>query len=144
MLEEQELKAAMEALLFISGSPVSLDRLAGIFEEAPPEQLEAQLALLRQECETRGSGLMLVEVAGGYQLTTRPEHAGRIRKIKSTKGTTKHYPAALPTLKEFQELEESEEMTREAADRAVENIGFVLPPDRRELSPVSLPEVTEV
>ena len=215
MLEEQELKSAMEALLFISGSPVSLDRLAGIFEEASPEQLEAQLALLRQEGETRGSGLMLVEVAGGYQLTTRPEHSGWIRKLSSTKGPTKlSRPAletlaiisykqpitraemeairgvnvggivrnlmerrlvkivgkkdvpgkpmlygtsmeflnyfglkdlsALPTLKEFQELEESEEMTREAADRAVENIGFVLPPDRRELSPVSLPEVTEV
>jgi segregation and condensation protein B len=51
--------------------------------------------------------------------------------------------SALPTLKEFQELEESEEMTQEATDRAVENAGFVLPPDR-ELSPVSLPEVTEV
>jgi segregation and condensation protein B len=204
----------MEALLFISGSPVSLDRLGSIFEEASPEQLEAQLALLRQECETRGSGLMLVEVAGGYQLTTRPEYAGWIRKFKSSKGPTKlSRPAletlaiisykqpitrtemeairgvnvggivrnlmerrlvkivgkkdvpgkpmlygtsveflnyfglkdlsALPTLKEFQELEESEEMTQEATDRAVENAGFVLPPDR-ELSPVSLPEVTEV
>ncbi len=214
MLEEQELKSAMEALLFISGSPLSLDRLGSIFEEASPEQIEAQLAMLRQEGETRGSGLMLVEVAGGYQLTTRPEYAGWIRKFKSSKGPTKlsrpaletlaiisykqpitrmemeairgvnvggivrnlmerrlvkivgkkDVPgkpmlygtsmeflnyfglkdlAALPTLKEFQELEESEEITQEAADRAVENTGFVLPPDR-ELSPVSLPEVTEV
>jgi segregation and condensation protein B len=214
MLEEQELKSALEALLFISGSPVSLDRLGSIFEEASSEQIEAQLSVLRQECETRGSGLMLVEVAGGYQLTTRPEYAGWIRKFKTSKGPTKlSRPAletlaiisykqpitrteieairgvnvggivrnlmerrlvkivgkkdvpgkpmlygtsmeflnyfglkdlsALPTLKEFQELEESEEMIQETTDRAEENPGFVLPPDR-ELSPASLPEVTEV
>jgi segregation and condensation protein B len=203
----------MEALLFISGSPLPLDSLSSIFEEATKEQIEAQLEMLRQECDTRGSGLMLAEVAGGYQLTTRPEYAGWIRKFKSSKGPTKlSRPAletlaivsykqpitrmeveairgvnvggiirnlmerrlvkivgkkdvpgkpmlygtsmeflnyfglkdlsALPTLKEFQELEEGEEITEEATDRVAENSDFALPP-QRELGTVPFSEVTE-
>ncbi len=213
MLEDQELKSAIQALLFISGSPLTLDRLVSIFEEASQEQIEKQLEMLRQEYETPGSGLMLVEVAGGFQLTTRPEYAGWIRKFKSSKGPTKlSRPAletlaiisykqpitrmeieairgvnvggiirnlmerrlvkiagkkdvpgkpmlygtsleflnyfglkdlsALPTLREFQELEEGEKITEEATDRAVANADFDLPHER-ELGPVSLPEVTE-
>ena len=213
MLQDHELKSALEAVLFISGSPLSPDRLSSIFEEASKEQIEAQLGILRQECETRGSGLMLVEVAGGDQLTTRPEHAGWVRKISSTKGPTKlSRPAletlaiisykqpitrmeveairgvnvgglvrnlmerrlvkivgkkdvpgkpmlygttmeflnyfglkdlsALPTLREFQELEESEEMTDEGADAAAEDIDSGRPHDE-ELSTVSLPDVTK-
>src|SRR3989337_640879 len=89
MLQDHELKSALEAVLFISGSPLSPDRLSSIFEEASKEQIEAQIGMLREECETRGSGLMLVEVAGGYQLTTRPDYAGWIRKFKSSKGDRK-------------------------------------------------------
>jgi segregation and condensation protein B len=97
-LEDHQLKSAIEALVFVSGSPLSLDRLKGIFEEATAEQIEAQVRLLQQEYDDRGSGLMIAEVAGGYQLATRPEHFGWIRKFKTVRTTTRLSKPALETL----------------------------------------------
>jgi len=92
------LKSAIEALLFIAGSPLSVDRLKTLFEETPPEQIEAQLAQLRQDYEGRNAGIMLAEVAGGYQLATRPENASWIRKFRTVKASTKLSRPALETL----------------------------------------------
>ncbi len=98
ILEDQELKSAIEALLFISGSPLPVDKLKALFEGVPPEQIEAQLARLRQDYEERGSGIMLAEVAGGYQLVTRPENAAWIRKFRTAKASTRLSKPALETL----------------------------------------------
>ena len=97
-MEDQELKAAIEAILFIAGNPLSLDRFKGLFEEAAEEQIEAQLALLKQDYDGRDAGVMLAEVAGGYQLATRPEQAAWIRKFKSVKVSSKLSKPALETL----------------------------------------------
>jgi len=97
-LEEQELKGAIEALLFVSGSPLSTDRLKGIFDDTTKEQIEEQIAALRDEYEARGSCIMLAEVAGGHQLATRPEYHDWIRKFKSAKVSSRLSKAALETL----------------------------------------------
>jgi chromosome segregation and condensation protein ScpB len=64
-LDDQQLKSAIEALLFIAGNPVSAERLKGVFEDASREQIEAQLNTLRQEHDVRAAGIMLAEIAGG-------------------------------------------------------------------------------
>jgi segregation and condensation protein B len=92
------LKSAIEALLFVSGNPLSADRLKGIFEEATLEQIETQLQALSREYDGRSAGIMLAEVAGGYQFATRPEMASWIRKFKSVKVSTKLSKPALETL----------------------------------------------
>ncbi len=97
-LEDQELKSAIEALLFVSGTPLSTDKLKNVLEEATTEQIEAQLQALRQEYDDRGAGVMLAEVAGGHQFATRPENAAWIRKFKSVKVSTKLSKPALETL----------------------------------------------
>ncbi len=98
-LEDRQLKSAIEALLFVSGNPLSIDRLKGIFEaETTPEQVEEQIRALQREYIDRGSGLMLSEVAGGYQLATRPEHFGWIRKFKAVKVSSRLSKPALETL----------------------------------------------
>jgi segregation and condensation protein B len=98
ILEDHQLKSAIEALVFVSGNPLTLNRLAGIFEEATAEQIEAQVRQLQQEYIDRGSGLMLAEVAGGFQLATRPELFEWIRKFKTVKTTTRLSRPALETL----------------------------------------------
>jgi segregation and condensation protein B len=97
-LEDHQLKSAIEALIFSSGNPLSLDRLNSIFEEATAVQIEEQVRQLQQDYLDRGSGLMLAEVAGGYQLATRPEHFEWIRKFKTVKTTTRLSKPALETL----------------------------------------------
>ena len=96
--EHSELKSGIEAILFVAGYPLPVDRLKGIFEDATAEQIEEQLHALRQEYETRGSGIMLVEVAGGYQLVTRPENGAWIRKFRSVKVSSRLSRPALETL----------------------------------------------
>jgi segregation and condensation protein B len=97
-LEDQQLKSAIEALLFVANNPLSMDRFKGIFEEASPEQIETQIQALRHEYDERGAGIMLAEVAGGYQLATRPENVSWIRKFKSVKISAKLSKPALETL----------------------------------------------
>jgi segregation and condensation protein B len=97
-LEDRELKSALEAILFVSGGPLSADRLAGTFEETTRDQVEEQLRVLGREYEDRGSGIMLAEVAGGWQLVTRPENAAWIRKFRSVKISAKLSRPALETL----------------------------------------------
>lgn len=97
-MEDQELKSAVEALLFASGNPLSVDRLKGIFEDASTEQIEEQIAALRREYEERRSGVMIADVAGGYQVVTRPELAPWIRKFRTVKVSTRLSRPALETL----------------------------------------------
>jgi len=97
-LEDQQLKSAIEALLFIGGGPLSVERLKGIFEDASKEQLEAQLQTLKADYDARGAGVMLAEVANGYQLATCPEQASWVRKFKTVKVTTRLSRPALETL----------------------------------------------
>jgi segregation and condensation protein B len=97
-LEDQQLKSAIEALLFISGAPLTVDRLKGIFEDASKDQIEAQLQALKAEYEARGAGVMVAEVANGWQIATCAEQAPWVRKFKTVKVTTRLSRPALETL----------------------------------------------
>ncbi len=97
-MEDHQLKSAIEALLFVSNGPLSVDKFKGVFEEATREQIEAQLQTLVREYDDRNAGIMLAEVAGGYQLATRPENASWIRKFKAVKVSSKLSKPALETL----------------------------------------------
>jgi len=97
-LDDQQLKSAIEALLFIGGGPLSVERLKGIFEDTSKEQIEAQLQALKADYDGRGAGVMLAEVANGWQLATCPEQAPWVRKFKTVKVTTRLSRPALETL----------------------------------------------
>lgn len=97
-MDDQQLKAGIESLLFISGGPLSVDKLKGLFEESTSERIEAQLQSLQQEYIGRGAGIMIAEVAGGWQLATCPEHVGLIRKFKTVKQSTRLSKPALESL----------------------------------------------
>ncbi|MFA5073030.1 MAG: SMC-Scp complex subunit ScpB [Nitrospirota bacterium] len=96
--EDRELKSGIESLLFIAGNPLSLERLSGIFEHVSIEKIEAEIEHLKQDYEARYSGIMLTEVAGGYQLVTRPQNAEWIRKFISVKVSSRLSRPALETL----------------------------------------------
>ncbi|HET7319883.1 MAG TPA: SMC-Scp complex subunit ScpB [Nitrospirota bacterium] len=97
-MDDQQLKSAIEAILFVAGNPLSVERLTGLFEEEDAGRIETQLASLAQEYDSRGAGIMLAEVAGGYQLVTRQENAPWVRKFKSVKVSSKLSRPALETL----------------------------------------------
>jgi segregation and condensation protein B len=67
-----EVQASIEALLYASGEPLSTRDLRKLLPEAD-EQVRPALEKLREDYQEEGRGLQLVEVAGGFQITTRPE-----------------------------------------------------------------------
>ena len=70
--DSRSLKAIVEALIFASPEPLALKTILKILDEEPREHVEEALAAVRRDWE-RDGGLRLVEVAGGYQIVTRPE-----------------------------------------------------------------------
>lgn len=97
-MEDHELTAVVEALLFVSGDPVPVDRLTEAVDGVKPDRVREALEALRNTYEASGRGLQIVEVAGGFQITTRPECAPWIRTLEQIKAATRLSKSALETL----------------------------------------------
>jgi segregation and condensation protein B len=76
------LAAVLEGLLFTAESPLTMARLIDIFSEQTVDQWQRALDELRDHYERDGHGVFLAEVAGGYQLRTRPECAPWIVQMR--------------------------------------------------------------
>ena len=76
--------AAVEALLFSHGEPVSAAKLAFALEEHPAG-VESAIAALERRYGEPGTGLRLARVAGGFQLTTRADLREVIERLLAPK-----------------------------------------------------------
>ncbi len=94
----QELKAIVEAVLFVSHEPVSLDRLRSVLEGASKADIQEAVRVLQEDYREEGRGLQLVELAGGYQLVTRPELAPWLKRLERAKQAPKLSRSALESL----------------------------------------------
>ena len=92
-----QLKPIVEALIFASPEPLTPKTLYKLLEGEPREDVDAALAALRADYDRPG-GLQLVEVAGGYQIVTRPELHDWVRKLFHERTTQKLSVPALETL----------------------------------------------
>jgi segregation and condensation protein B len=80
-MEREDLKSAVESVLFVAETPVTLQRLTEVLEEARAEDVRSALEELREELDTNRRGVRLVEVAGGFQLRTAKVNAGWVKKF---------------------------------------------------------------
>lgn len=78
------LAARLEAVLFAAAEPQPLSRLAAAAGVAEPQARRA-LAEFAAHLESHGHGIAMVEVGGGFQLLTRPEHHGAVAGITATR-----------------------------------------------------------
>ena len=92
-----QLKAIIEALIFASPEPLTPKMLFKLLEGEPKEDVELALDSLRQDYEHHG-GVQMVEVAGGYQIVTRPEMHEWVRRLFHERKTQKLSVQALETL----------------------------------------------
>ncbi|KAB2958394.1 MAG: SMC-Scp complex subunit ScpB [Thermoanaerobaculia bacterium] len=94
-----EFQAALEAILFVTAEPVSIERLLGVFEEG--ERAEARVALdavRSRYAADEGRGVRLEEVAGGLRIVTAPECHPWLRRFFDAAGANRLSMAALETL----------------------------------------------
>lgn len=92
-----ELKAIVEALIFASPEPVTMKTLIKLLDNEPKEDIIAAVGELKRDYDRPG-GLQMVEVAGGYQIVTRPELHEWVRRLFHERTTQKLSVAALETL----------------------------------------------
>ncbi len=92
-----DLKPILESLIFVSDAPLSLDRLALLLEEYDRVEIRSALTELVADYRQRGGGIILAEVAGGYQLRTVPEYSDYLRRLNKSR-PPKFSQSALETL----------------------------------------------
>jgi len=97
-MEDQEVKPILEALFFVSPEPLSIERLEEVLEGKDRTRIQSLLRMMANEYEQNGHGLQLVEVAGGYQLTTKQECAPWIRRMDEIRTASRLSKPALETL----------------------------------------------
>lgn len=90
------LKGHIEALLFASGEPLSATKLSKVLE-IEEQHVILLLAQLNNDFAGDNRGLTLVEVAGGYQLCTKPELATVVEKLANIR-EVKLSTAAMETI----------------------------------------------
>jgi segregation and condensation protein B len=93
----EHLKPIIEALIFASPEPVTPKSLYKLLDGETKEDVDAALAAVCGEYDARG-GLQMVEVAGGYQIVTRPELHEWVRKLFHDRTTQKLSVQSLETL----------------------------------------------
>ena len=96
----KEKTAIIEALIFASEVPLTLERAAEIMPETEKKEIAALLEELVLQYDARRGGICLSEVAGGYQFRTRQDLSPWIRKLKAARPSMLS-PAALETLAVF-------------------------------------------
>lgn len=92
-----ELVALVEALIFVSEEPIGTKLLADILGEEKGA-IQAAVEQLSAEYVERSSGLQIREIAGGYQIATRPEFHEEVRAFLKTRPSAKLSLASLETL----------------------------------------------
>jgi segregation and condensation protein B len=97
-METSEIQAIMEAIVYVAEEPVKLDQFREVFPDENPETLEQALKSMVESFNARPGGMLIREVAGGYRMTTRPEHHEQIRAYLKTRPNAKLSLAALETL----------------------------------------------
>jgi segregation and condensation protein B len=88
----------LEAALFASGAPVPLEALAALDSDVTPDEVSAAIEELRHHYDEGGHGIELVEIAGGWQLLTRPEYATAIESAQLASRPQRLSAAAHETL----------------------------------------------
>ena len=96
--EDSQIKAILEAIVYVAEEPLTLAQIAASLQQ-PTERIKDLLDQLIAEFDQPGHGVSIREVAGGYKMTTKPEHHEAVRNfVKSLKPPLKLSLPALETL----------------------------------------------
>ncbi len=96
-MNKQQTLAALEAVLFASGDPISIERLSQTFE-IKSEEIEKYIKELESKFEANKNGFKVIRLENTYQLVTLEEFAPYIKKAFDIKRRTPLSPAALEVL----------------------------------------------
>ncbi len=126
-MDYSTLKSVLEGLLFVAGEDgLSVKAMAEVVE-MDPVVVEDVLQDLRQDFIRDGRGIRIAEAAGGWRLTTSPEHVPYLEKLAASPARSTLSQAALETLSIIAYRQpitriEIEEIRGVKADRAIHTL----------------------
>jgi segregation and condensation protein B len=97
-LDPASLKAVIEAAVYITDEPLTIEQIGTALNE-PAERVQEVLSQLIDEYAAPDRGVCIRQVAGGYKMSTKPEHHEAVRQfVKRLQPPLKLSPAARETL----------------------------------------------
>lgn len=129
--------AALEAVLFVTESPVPARELAEVLEVSPA-RVEELLDELSQQMEERGAGLVLRSSAGGWRLYSHPDAYPYLERFSTSATARRISPAAMETLAVIayrqpvsrSQISELRGVDSDSAVRTLERLGLVAEKER--------------
>jgi segregation and condensation protein B len=88
----------LEAALFSASRPLTVEELATLDADAGPADVRVALEQLREHYDFNQHGVELIELAGGYQILTRPVFAAAIERAQFSARAPRLTAATLETL----------------------------------------------
>lgn len=98
MLSGDDYKKIIENLLFITDRPLSLAKLSQVAQVNDITLTGELVRMLQQEYAQTNRAIAIVEIGGGFQMSTKPEYGRWVRQLFNEKSSTKLSNAALETL----------------------------------------------
>ena len=96
-MEIKKLKGAMGAMLFSSGEPISIERIADILGLDKPTAFKILQDMI-DEFKEEGSGIRIVKLGEAYQMCSAPQYADYVRTILDMRRNTPLSQAAMEVL----------------------------------------------
>jgi segregation and condensation protein B len=98
-MDRTQLKALLEAIIYVSEDPVTVAGLEKVLKNVPREEIRSVLQELVQTTKPDDRGVEVRAVAGGYRMYTKPEHHEIVRAfVRSQKPPLRLSRQALETL----------------------------------------------
>jgi segregation and condensation protein B len=91
-------KSGIEALLFVSDKPIVIEQFKTVFPELRGAQIIDLIKQLQEEYVNRNSGMVIVDIANGWQMLSNSHAAGYIREFYKTKSKEKLSRPSLESL----------------------------------------------
>lgn len=99
MLNDETLKALIEAILYVAPEPVTLDSIVKALEAEDRERVRNKIQELIQDFDRSEHGIQIRQIAGGYKFSSKPEHHEVLREfVKNLKPPIRLSKPALETL----------------------------------------------
>jgi len=123
-IPDEELRPIVECLLFTTNEPLSVKKLSGILENIPSRSIRRMILSLKEEYDGQARGYQIVEVAGGFQMATRPQFAPYILKLNRQK---RKNPLSIPALETLAIIAYKQPLTRAEIEaiRGVDSSGVL-------------------
>ncbi len=88
----------IEAVLFSSDTPLPASKIASVIGALSAREIRATVERLNANYQRCNCAFHIQEIAGGFQMLTRPEYANYLRQLYKVRAESKLSPASLETL----------------------------------------------